>query len=448
LQTFNTLIVSRFQSINPDKDSGSVRGIANLKNEVKIITSPDKTFELWKEFLEKHSIGGLINPDIGDRFNQAKNFKVTKNFTLAREFFKHLGHFTDDDLKVFVQHLLRKTLGRLYLYPKVTVHKTSKLHISHYSAAEWVERRKKKMIVLQEFDALDGTLEFTRADGGVNNKKWKEWKKTHVVSIATWSILLCVIPGAYFAKRLTNKGKLKRAYEFQEKFLEVLHFLRNFLRLKNNFSVSGGSAKFRTLKRDSLEFGRDWTYEPGKRLSFALLDLRDTPGHNVPEDHVKNPHFSLLYVALRSMKTPSISKPAMWLWIVNSANRLAQAAEYARESFTNYTIRESKHILAKNERLYDGSARKQLPDVFLLFLVKNDDTEAQGLRRKIPSEYHAPNIPYYLEAGKYQELKYRLSSSELCMEFYLDLLSDFCRPGDRFLGVYSGSKCLVAAKVR
>jgi hypothetical protein len=83
LQTFNTLIVSRFQSINPDKDGGSVRGIADLKNEIKIITSPDETFELWKEFLEKHSTGGLINLDTGDRFNQAKNFKVTKNFTLA-----------------------------------------------------------------------------------------------------------------------------------------------------------------------------------------------------------------------------------------------------------------------------------------------------------------------------------------------------------------------------
>jgi hypothetical protein len=139
----------------------------------------------------------------------------------------------------------------------VTVHKTSKVHISHYSAAEWVERRKKKMIVLQEFDALDGMLEFTRADGGVNNEKWKEWKKTHAILIATWSVLFYVIPGAYFAKRLTNEGKLKCAYEFQEKFPEVLHFLRNFLRLKNNFSFSGGSAKFRTLKRDSLEFGRD-----------------------------------------------------------------------------------------------------------------------------------------------------------------------------------------------
>jgi hypothetical protein len=94
------------------------------------------------------------------------------------------------------------------------VHKTSMVHNSHYSTAEWVERRKKKMIILQELDALDGTLEFIKADGTVNNEKWKECKKTHAVSIATWSVLLCVISVAYFAKRLTNKGKLKRACEF------------------------------------------------------------------------------------------------------------------------------------------------------------------------------------------------------------------------------------------
>jgi hypothetical protein len=96
----------------------------------------------------------------------------------------------------------------------VTVHKTSKVHNSHYSTAEWVEHRKKKMIVLQELDALDGTLEFIKADGAVNNEKWKEWKKNHALSIATWSVLLCVIPTAYFAKCLTNEGKLKRACEF------------------------------------------------------------------------------------------------------------------------------------------------------------------------------------------------------------------------------------------
>jgi hypothetical protein len=89
-----------------------VRGIFDLKNKVKIIISPDETFELWKEFLEKHSTGDFINPDTLARFKQAKNFKVTKNFTLACKFFKHLGHFTDEDLKVFVQHLLGKTPDR------------------------------------------------------------------------------------------------------------------------------------------------------------------------------------------------------------------------------------------------------------------------------------------------------------------------------------------------
>ena len=188
-----------------------------------------------------HSTGGLINPNTRARFNQVKHFKVTNNFTLVREFFKHLKHLTDEDLKIFVQHLLKKTPSRLLPYPKVTVHKTTTVHVSYYSAADWIERQIMKMIVLQEFDALDSTLEFTRADGVVNNKKWKEWKKIHIVSVATWSALLCIIPGAYFAKCLTNEKKLKRAYEFQEKFPQMLHFLWNFLRMKNNFSISGGS---------------------------------------------------------------------------------------------------------------------------------------------------------------------------------------------------------------
>jgi hypothetical protein len=58
----------------------------------------------------------------------------------------------------------------------VTVHKTSKLHRTHYSAAEWVERRKKKLIVLQELDDLDNSLEFITAEGTVDNEKWRTWK--------------------------------------------------------------------------------------------------------------------------------------------------------------------------------------------------------------------------------------------------------------------------------
>ena len=148
------------------------------------------------------------------------------------------------------------------------------------------------------------------------------------------------------------------------------------------------------------------------------------------------------------MKAPSISMLAMWLWIVNSANRLAQVAEYARKSFTNYSMQESKYIPMKNERLYDGTARKQSSDVFLLFLVKKGNIEAESLQGSILLECHAPDIPYYLKARKYLELKYRLSSSKLHMGFYLDLLYDFCKLGIRFLSVYIGSKYLVATKIR
>jgi hypothetical protein len=142
-----------------------------------------------------------------------------------------------------------------------------------------------------------------------------------------------------------------------------------------------------------------------------------------------------------------MTMPAIWVWIVNLPNRLIQAVEYAWHNFTSYAIIQSKYIPAKNEQLYDQSTCKQSVDVFLMFLVKKGDREAESLRSKICSEYRAPDIPYYVEAGKYQEMKYRLCTSELRMEFYLDLFFDLCRPGDRLLGDFTGSKCLVATKV-
>ena len=64
-------------------------------------------------------------------------------------------------------------------------------------------------------------------------------------------------PLPYFAKHLMNKGKLKHVCEFQEKFLKVLHFLRNFLRLKESFKMAGGSSKFMILHGDDIKFGKN-----------------------------------------------------------------------------------------------------------------------------------------------------------------------------------------------
>jgi hypothetical protein len=167
------------------------------------------------------------------------------------------------------------------------VHKTSKLHHTHYSATEWVERRKKKLIVLQELDEFDDSLEFITTEGTVDNEKWKTWKQLHNVSTASWDVQLSQIPATYFAKCLMNEKKHKRACEFQDKFPEVLHFLRNFLRLKIRFWVAGGLAKFRVLNSESMEFGAPWAYLPNKRMSLVLMDLRDTPGNSVTDDFNK-----------------------------------------------------------------------------------------------------------------------------------------------------------------
>ncbi len=86
-----------------------MKGPSNVKNEMKIMSVADNHFQLWVEFFSKHSSRDLINPDTLLPFNVAKGFKLNKMFTLSREFFKHLGHFTDEDLKTYVLHLLGRT---------------------------------------------------------------------------------------------------------------------------------------------------------------------------------------------------------------------------------------------------------------------------------------------------------------------------------------------------
>jgi hypothetical protein len=85
--------------------------------------------------------------------------------------------------------------------------------------------------------------------------------------------LLTLISAPYFAKRLTNEGKLKRASEFQENFPVVLYVLVNFLRLKMNFRIVGGSGKFKMINSETMMLGKDWTYQLGRRLSLAIMDL-------------------------------------------------------------------------------------------------------------------------------------------------------------------------------
>ena len=115
---------------------------ADVKSELRMIPVEDEHFSMWKEFIERHHRGELINLNIGEMFKEKRPFTMSSKFQLTCEFLKLFGHFIDNDFKVYIQHLLRHIFGQVAAYPKMTVHKTNHVHASHHIRHEWVERRK------------------------------------------------------------------------------------------------------------------------------------------------------------------------------------------------------------------------------------------------------------------------------------------------------------------
>ena len=108
-------------------------------------------------------------------FKEDRKFKL-KQQTLKREFFKHCRHFTDRDFGVLAQHLIDATPSRTLLYPKVSVARTRYLAPTNHSHTNWVERRKRKKVILQDFMALNPHLHFTDESKDVNRRCLEEVK--------------------------------------------------------------------------------------------------------------------------------------------------------------------------------------------------------------------------------------------------------------------------------
>ena len=133
-------------------------------------------------------------------FKEKRPFILSSKFQLTLEFFKHFGHFINNDFKVYVQHLLGRTPGQVAAYPKVTVHKTNHMHSSHHTRHEWVERRKRKRVILEELVELQPDLKFMAPYKAVDGDVWRQWKRDHRVSSATYNIFLHLPGNQYFAK--------------------------------------------------------------------------------------------------------------------------------------------------------------------------------------------------------------------------------------------------------
>ena len=111
----------------------------------------------------------------------------------------------------------------------------------------------------------------------------------------------------------------------------------------------------------------------------------------------------------------------------------------------NYVKKYATYERAKFEQLEDLPAtnKSARAPVSLLFLIR----KLEKAKFNILATFQAPDTPMYTKPRKYQELQYRIQSTELRMEFYLHLFELFCCAGDTVYNVFNGTKILCAGLV-
>jgi hypothetical protein len=146
-----------------------------------------------------------------------------------------------------------------------------------------------------------------------------------------------------------------------------------------------------------------------------------------------------------------MTEPPIWLWICGSKEAEIQVSTYAHKTmFTDlYDIEYLDYWPVSNERLEDRATNNRLARgmVFLIFLVRKSYRVSNRDPVVITKAFAAPQTSVYLKPRKYNELEYRINTSELRMEFYLKVLKMFCKPGDSMFLVFGSGKVLYAGLV-
>ena len=148
------------------------------------------------------------------------------------------------------------------------------------------------------------------------------------------------------------------------------------------------------------------------------------------------------------MSKPAFTDPCVWLGIHSSKERAKQSTAFVRKFLLEYETIESVYRLLKNERLDDAKTHAPPALVHLLFLFKRGDDRASRLCQNVRKEFTVPSdVPYYTDVRRYMEAKYSIYASELRMEFHFELLNLFCSAGENIIGIHSGAKFMLVAKV-
>ena len=343
-----------------------------LTNELKLITAPEEVYKLWSEVISAAAFGELINPDTRRKFNAREGWNPD-NCLLNREFFKHLGNLSYDELATLAKHMLNQTGEKRTLpYPKVTVKAVSSVLESCYTAREWAERRKRKHLVKKELHQIDPELGLMNARNEVIVENWKEFKTSRMFSKATMDVLLDRPGEAYFGKAKSVSQKNKTCAELSPQAFE---FFKVFLQHKNSFEKPTAKGYYRPYVERTNLFAdwpaRVWTTKTVERMSLGVIDFRVLPGVEKKESSsVDSPYFKEVLLSMRKKKEPALEDISSWLFICEDEKDQAQVLHFVElhEVLTSNNLCFSVYSASKNDRLGDISASVKPPKVLLLFL--------------------------------------------------------------------------------
>ena len=446
----------RFASIDVNKTKKAIEKgkspeeALNVRNEIKIITADEITFNLWSEVISSFSQGDLVeDPETMRLFRERAGWNPEKEGVVNRELFKYLGNMTTGDHRRLAEHILnRPDDKRKWDYPKVLMKKSNAVVESCYSYKDWIERRKRKALVRRELNNIQPGLNFFRADGELILDRWKKFKRDYHVTSATMNVLTEAPGKEFFSKGKQTSAKNKKADEISPYAKAVL---RLFLKKKKAFVKPVGKAFMRMYDSAQNVIGHwaEGRWESCRDdLALGIIDFRRVPNFTCAAEYsASKPYFQSFMNLLSNQSAPGLTDPPAWLWICGDTVAETQIRAFAQDHMDdNYLIRVSYYQPSQNERLEDRPSSNQLAKarVPLVFLLKKGSKFEQ---KCIPSEFHPPVSVFYEKPGKYNELEYRMSASELRMEFYLKVMQLFGNAGDTILSVFGGGKIVCSGMV-
>ena len=230
-------------------------------------------------------------------------------------------------------------------------------------------------------------------------------------------------------------------------------FFKTFLRSKGKYKKPEAKAFLRPYEVNGDEIttwtNNAWDGDMKDSIKFAVMDFCNIPKIINKETSSRDaPYFVDFLKKIKKLTDPAPTDLDVWLWICGDQDVDDDLRVEIRNGIfgSHYSTHYAEYIPAPVERLEDlaaSSARAKAP-VNLIFLMKKN---VKIKPKAIPRMFGYSEIPKWLKMGLYNELDYRIYSTKLRMEMYLQVLHFFCNQRTKVFSVFSGGKFVCAAWV-